>query len=54
MIVSQRLAYSSNRALERIDLVADENGDRHGNLPGICNCHPSRLIDANASAMIEL
>src|SRR5665213_3330798 len=55
------------RALERIDLVADENGDGHGTSE-VCNCailaarytlmlrrrsYYRALIDANASARIE-
>src|SRR5579862_2037531 len=32
--------FLEHRALERIDLVADENGDGHGNLSNGCNVIP--------------
>jgi hypothetical protein len=43
-----------HRALERIDLVADENGDGQGNLQCFEPSQDSRLIDVNASSIIEL
>ena len=55
MMVSQRLGvFPEHRALERIELVTNENGDGQASLRGFELSQNSRLIDVDASVIVEL